>query len=122
MHGQIIEKRGVIDVEKIGRNSFQLTYWNCVGCISAVGIYKIGDGVHLIDCHNPYDDEGDRNVVKAMEKITFFCEVPFKDEPETSWVKDFQKRIQARADAKAEEDLFNGMNCPLWAEGKNNSD
>lgn len=111
MRGQIIEKRGVVDVEKIGRKSFKLTYWNGLGYISAVGIYQIGDGVHLIDCNNPYDDEGDRNVVKAMEKISFFCEVPFEDAP--AWVKNYQAEIAAEKARKDSEEFFRNFNCPF---------
>lgn len=107
MHGQCTEKRGVIDVEKISRNSFKLTYFNGIGCISAVGIYKIGEGVHLIDCNNPYDDAADRKVVEGMAKMHFFCEIPFDDPP--AWVNDYKTRICEQADKLAEEAFFKGM-------------
>lgn len=77
-HGQVTSKAGTFDVEKIGRNRYKLVYWNCVGCISAVALYDLKqDGVHLIDCNNPYDNEADRAAVKGMSNIHYCLEIPF---------------------------------------------
>lgn len=78
-HGQMPSKAGTMNVEKICGTRYQLTYWNCVGCISAVGIYDLGKGVHLIDCKNPYDSATDRKVVEAMSKPSYFMENFFYD-------------------------------------------
>lgn len=95
MHGQNFKKCGVVDVEKLGRKLFKLTYWNEFGMIAAVGIYDIMQGgIHLIDCNNPYDSESDRKVIEGMSKMKFFCDLPFEEPPE--WVKNAQAEIKLK--------------------------
>lgn len=108
MRSTNLAKLGVVDVEKISRNVYQLTYWNHCGQIGAVAIYNLSSGIHLIDCNNPYSNEADREVIKGMAKIKFFTELPFEDPPE--WVTQAQQRARALADAKAEENFFKGFN------------
>ena len=79
-HGQIPSKAGTMDIERIDKKFYKYVYWNCVGCISAVALVHLGEGVHLMDCNNPYDSDADRKVVEAMSKLSYYSEgetIPF---------------------------------------------
>lgn len=73
-------KAGTMDVEKIDRKFYQCIYWNHVNDISAIAFVKFGEGVHLMDFNNPYDNEADRKAVEGMKNLKFYTqidEIPF---------------------------------------------
>lgn len=108
MRSTNLAKLGVVDVERIHKDVYQLTYWNHCGQIGAVALYHLGEGIHVIDCNNPYDNEADRKTIKALATVKFFTELPFSDPPE--WLTQAQQRARAEADAKADEEFFKGFN------------
>ena len=76
-HGQIPSKAGTMDIEKLDRKYYKFVYWNCVGCIAAVAMVHLSEGVYLIDCKNPYDSEADRKVVEGMADLKYYVQIPF---------------------------------------------
>lgn len=79
-HGQIAGKAGKMDIERIGKKFYKYVYWNNVGCIGAVALVHLGEGVHLMDCNNPYDSVADRKVIEGMAKLSYYSEsetIPF---------------------------------------------